>query len=418
MGGNICGCNNDQEQGNNESDVIFKYNIKPLFLLIQFSKNQLPLNNKIHYNNAYNNNVVNMNNNHNKKNNNNYESLSKIYNITLKNQANKIIRAYKNYKIKSRQTASQYTNDINLTDILQNTSDYMGNQGKKSGFRIQNNPDGSVIRGYFLNDKVNGWAIFEHKDGSVFKGEYENNRTCGYGEYTSRNKAIYYGNWMGDMQFGIGYEIWNDSSQYNGEYNNGKKEGIGTYIWSDQRTYEGEWKNNNIEGFGIYIYANGKQYSGEWKNNQMNGYGEFTWMEGKKYVGYYKNDKKDGFGIYYWPNNRFFVGFWKCGKQNGIGKYIKGNVIKYGVWKEGKREKWVEEKDFTNDLDSDDDNFIYFFQWNINKLKNFIKVNETKKKDNKSAKFSRNDDTSDDHSASRSRKIKFTEDKEDDDEDD
>jgi hypothetical protein len=34
MGGNICGCNNDQEQGNNESDVIFKYNIKPFFLLI------------------------------------------------------------------------------------------------------------------------------------------------------------------------------------------------------------------------------------------------------------------------------------------------------------------------------------------------------------------------------------------------
>ena len=29
MGTNICGCNNDPEQGN-ESDVIFKYNIKTI----------------------------------------------------------------------------------------------------------------------------------------------------------------------------------------------------------------------------------------------------------------------------------------------------------------------------------------------------------------------------------------------------
>lgn len=37
--------------------------------------------------------------------------------------------------------------------------------------------------------------------------------------------------------------------------------------------------------------------------------------------------------IDYWPNNRFFVGFWKEGKQNGVGKYIKGEDVKYGVWK-------------------------------------------------------------------------------------
>ena len=218
------------------------------------------------------------------------------------------------------------------------------------------------------------------------------------------------------MQYGIGIEIWNDSSQYRGEYNNGKKEGIGTYIWTDQTMYQGEWKNNVLEGFGIYLYANGKKYLGEWKNSQMHGYGEFQWAEGKKYLGFYKNDKKDGFGIHYWPHNRFFIGFWKCGKQHGIGKYIKGNVIKYGVWKEGKREKWVEEREFTNDLDSGDDNYSYFFQWNITKLKKYMEVNDLGKKSNKSLKFSKFEDISEDHSGNKNRKITFNDDKEDEDE--
>ena len=142
----------------------------------------------------------------------------------------------------------------------------------------------------------------------------------------------------------------------------------------------------------------------------------FQWAEGKKYLGFYKNDKKDGFGIHYWPHNRFFIGFWKCGKQHGIGKYIKGNVIKYGVWKEGKREKWIEEREFTNDLDSGDDNYSYFFQWNITKLKKYMEVNDLGKKSNKSLKFSKFEDISEDHSGNKNRKIKFNDDKEDEDE--
>ena len=107
----------------------------------------------------------------------------------------------------------------------------------------------------------------------------------------------------------------------------------------------------------------------------MHGYGEFIWSEGKKYIGFYKNDKKDGFGIYYWPNNRFFVGFWKEGKQNGVGKYIKGDAIKYGIWKEGKREKWFDNEDeFANCLDPREEKFVYIFQWNKIQLKKFMEL--------------------------------------------
>ena len=140
------------------------------------------------------------------------------------------------------------------------------------------------------------------------------------------------------MQVGVGYEIWNDSSSYSGEYKNGKKNGIGYYIWPDGTSYKGEWKNNNMEGFGIY----------------------------------------------YWPNNRIFIGFWKEGKQNGVGKYIKDDIVKYGIWKDGKREKWFEnEEEFLNSLDSENKRFIEFFQWVTNKIKKYFDLDDNSERGKK-----------------------------------
>ena len=157
--------------------------------------------------------------------------MSPIEKITLKNQVNKIITAYKKYKNKNT-TMSQYTNENITTDIAVPGTEYIGGKdakGNKQGFGIQKMRDGSRFRGMFSNDKANGWGIYEHKDGDMYQGEYQNDRTSGYGEYSHGNGAVYYGYWNDDMQFGIGYEIWGDSSQYLGEYNNGKKEGIGRY---------------------------------------------------------------------------------------------------------------------------------------------------------------------------------------------
>ena len=109
----------------------------------------------------------------------------------------------------------------------------------------------------------------------------------------------------------------------------------------------------------------------------MNGYGEFLWNEGKKFCGFYQNDKKDGFGIYFWPNNKFYIGFWKEGKQNGSGKYIKDNDIKYGKWKDGNKEKeFLTEEEFVENFSSFESKYIQIFQWDKEKIKNFIKINQ------------------------------------------
>ena len=79
---------------------------------------------------------------------NNSDSLIKIQQITRKNQAKKIINAYKKYR--DSQSFSQKTNEI-LTnyDIPQDKIDYIGrydSRGNKSGFGIQKLEDGSIFK--------------------------------------------------------------------------------------------------------------------------------------------------------------------------------------------------------------------------------------------------------------------------------
>ena len=76
----------------------------------------------------------------------------------------------------------------------------------------------------------------------------------------------------------------------------------------------------------------------------MNGKGVFEWPDGRKYEGEYKNDKKEGHGVFTWPDGRQYDGNWKNGRQDGEGKfyYPKNKQWKKGIWKEGKRIKWID----------------------------------------------------------------------------
>ena len=110
----------------------------------------------------------------------------------------------------------------------------------------------------------------------------------------------------------------------------------------------------------------------------MNGYGEFYWKDGKKYFGYYNNDKKNGFGIFFWPNEKFYIGFWKEGKQNGIAKFIKGNIVKFGIWKDGKKDRcFNNENEFYMEMRNNEQKFIKFFKMTIGEIKNFFEIEES-----------------------------------------
>ena len=98
----------------------------------------------------------------------------------------------------------------------------------------------------------------------------------------------------------------------------------------------------------------------------MEGFGEFFWKNEKKYIGNYKNDKRNGFGVFISKSNDFpnttlndlnnhanndgfdlgnisaYIGFWKNGNMDGFGIKIWGQEIKYGLWENGTKKKYLE----------------------------------------------------------------------------
>ena len=185
-----------------------------------------------------------------------------------------------------------------------------------------------------------------------FIGEYINNKPYGFGIYTNFiNNFIVIGNFGEKNWVGISS---NEEYLYEGEFYNNKKHGIGTILWSDGITYQGQFLDNQMMGYGIINYPGIGIYKGNVKNGRLDGFGEFQWNSCKKYVGFYKEDKREGFGIFIFGNKKSkivsfnenvsaYIGFWKQGNLEGLGIKVTERELKYGVWENGNKRKWLED---------------------------------------------------------------------------
>ena len=230
---------------------------------------------------------------------------------------------------------------------------------KKNGFGIIEWNDKSKLIGNFINNKIERICKFYNKENEgVFIGEYKENFPNGYGYYETINLMIE-GFWKKNLLNGIGIEIKLNEIYYEGEFKNNEKNGIGLLKWNDGTIYKGEFKNNKMLGNGIILYNDGKIYSGEILNGNLNGIGLFKWNNGEIYFGNYIKNVKNGFGIFIWKKNPLiaFSGFWENGKQNGIGVKIKDNIFKYGFWKDGKKDTWIDFNDIGKYLNKDEEKY-------------------------------------------------------------
>ena len=240
---------------------------------------------------------------------------------------------------------------------------YKGEKDKsthqKNGFGIIEWDDKSKLIGNFINDKIEEICKFYNKENEgIFIGEYKENFPNGYGYYETINLMIE-GFWKKNLLNGIGIEIKLNEIYYEGEFKNNEKNGIGLLKWNDGTIYKGEFKNNKMIGNGIILYNDGKIYSGEILNGNLNGIGLFKWNNGEIYFGNYIKNVKNGFGIFIWKKNPLiaFSGFWENGKQNGIGVKIKDNIFKYGFWKDGKKDTWIDFNDIGKYLNKDEEKY-------------------------------------------------------------
>ena len=56
--------------------------------------------------------------------------------------------------------------------------------------------------------------------------------------------------------------------------------------------------------------------------------------------------------MFRWPDGRKYEGEWLQGKQHGYGKFTTSkDEVKYGIWDEGKRSKWIKKKLFDDYID-------------------------------------------------------------------
>lgn len=338
------------QSSKNKKNLINKHNPD---ISIEIMKNIKLTEDNNHNNNNNNVNNINYNNTFNTNKLNQIHTKDNRYGTTLVNHH----RYSNNSSFRKNTDLSYYSNSISLrSDDLLNQKEIKGYflkkqkkyqfKGrvvgkKKQGFGKVTWEDRSYLYAYFENSKTQGFCKFyDSQSNSMFTGIYINNRPNGYGIFYKSKQVTYEGSWVNNHLIGIGTEIWKDETYYQGDFENSIKKGLGLYRWTDGTIYQGQWENNQMNGIGMLIYSDERMYQGEFKNGIMEGFGEFVWNERKKYFGYYKDNKKHGFGIFISEIEPLmaYIGFWEDGKLNGVGIKASGDSVKYGLWKEGKKE--------------------------------------------------------------------------------
>ena len=116
-------------------------------------------------------------------------------------------------------------------------------------------------------------------------------------------------------------------------------------VYADESRYDGTWKDNKMHGQGIYTWADGRYYKGFWKRNEMHGEGVFSWNDGRVYEGAFMRDKKHGKGELKWPDGSQYEGNFTENKLDGKGKFKtnKDREWRYGIWKNGVHQEWIED---------------------------------------------------------------------------
>ncbi len=194
----------------------------------------------------------------------------------------------------------------------------------QNGYFEQEDIEGNLYKGNFVNGLYDGYGVMEYTTGTVYEGTWTEGKWEGSCKITWDSGCVYVGEAHDGMMHGIGYMIWPMGDYYYGEWRNGNPNGAGTKYYMVDSTaedvqhqyniYTGDMKDNLKVGKGVMRYSFGAMYDGAWENDVRQGHGTVYWEPGTeflKFEGAFKNDWIDGEGTMYYSDGRIITGTFK-----------------------------------------------------------------------------------------------------------
>jgi hypothetical protein len=283
--------------------------------------------------------------------------------------------------------------------------------GKRYGYGEILRDNGTIIKGFFINNYINGPSTTITKNGDVLLRNYINEVMFGKSVFTSKSGNIteeYYNDdtlnglsilntsekiysksfyIVGESLGQIYYRSENVPDFYYPKKSNevvtdetiGKKliysldgtfttipggedlDGYGIYFdGKKDRGYLGQYKKGYKHGKGIRVSSEGNKFIGEYKKAEWV-YGSYKYSTGSEYIGEFKDGEFHGNGIYKSADRYIYEGEFKKGNFHGKGKKVNFDESIY----EGEFEK--DQYNGTGKLTSPNKKSYYLGEWKDNK---------------------------------------------------
>lgn len=225
-----------------------------------------------------------------------------------------------------------YINKNSPNEILAGV--YNGDKIQGYG-KVINFDKNSIIKGFFLNGKLEGLGYIKEED-EEFLGNFSQNKKKGIGLFHYQDSVFKIGNWNKYCIKGFGIELLANGDTYEGEFNQNLKSGIGRHYQKEEDIiYTGEITDGKKNGFGrveskILICV------GDWENDVLNGWGFISESADMSYFGTWKEGVKDGIGIEK-GSGYSYRGYFNNGNPHGLGYVsMKGRPEKLAIFDQGK----------------------------------------------------------------------------------
>jgi len=186
-------------------------------------------------------------------------------------------------------------------------------------------PDGKILKGDFVQKKINGKGIVIFPDGTKLKGNFVKGRLCKGTKIWPNEVLIEKGTFKKGKLHGKGSQkyFWGTTeTTETGDFVDGELHGEGVKTYAEGLVLEGSFVNGRLHGQGTES-LNGFVVKGSFERGVLHGQGTKCYPDGMKLEGSFVNGTLHGQGCKTFPNGMKYVGSFENGELTGYGTMSK-----------------------------------------------------------------------------------------------